>query len=581
MVPDDIKKEAPYWERVLFNRLRSELSDEIIILHSLGIARHQQKRWGECDFVLVSPDGIFVIEVKGGSVYCREGKWVYVSPDGLSYTKHESPWEQAKNAMFSIKEEIEKEQPLFKDILYGFGVILPDELFLVKGPEIEQEYLLDRREWHKPLDKYFKRLVSAWKQRYIEQMNRTLGTIGRKQREEIRKILRPDSVSAYTLSSRLNNAERQLVDLTSAQIRAFQGMQDNLHVIVEGGAGTGKTLLAFEQARRYAMEGLDVLFLCYSRLLALHLRNNVKMLEGMAGKIFASSLHNYYMDAIAAAGYRDRLNELASCVDEDELYGTVFPHLFMEAVIKTLPHPYDVLIIDEAQDILSVENLEALDLVLDKGLRHGRWLIFLDRMQNIYNPDKIKSSLQKLENIGFARYKLSLNCRNTLKVAVVTSIISTIDMVLTGATLGGYQKSIYFSDGQFKNTIEKLLKKLHNEGISSDDIIFLSTRQFDKSSFSGLKTINGKRINDLSKGFNRKDGYDFCTMQAFKGLERKLVIATDVFDRKIPEKIRHLLIYAGLSRATTGLILIVHDKHKKEHEQAMKAFGARLASIKF
>ena len=76
--------------------------------------------------------------------------------------------------MFSIKEEIEKEQPLFKDILYGFGVILPDELFLVKGPEIEQEYLLDRREWHKPLDKYFKRLVSAWKQRYIEQMNRTL-----------------------------------------------------------------------------------------------------------------------------------------------------------------------------------------------------------------------------------------------------------------------------------------------------------------------------------------------------------------------------------------------------------------------
>ena len=48
----------------------------------------------------------------------------------------------------------------------------------------------------------------------------------------------------------------------------------------------------------------------------------------------------------------------------------------MEAVIKTLPHPYDVLIIDEAQDILSVENLEALDLSIDKGLRMAGGLYF-------------------------------------------------------------------------------------------------------------------------------------------------------------------------------------------------------------
>ena len=89
-------------------------------------------------------------------------------------------------------------------------------------------------------------------------------------------------------------------------------------------------------------------------------------------------------------------------------------------------------------------------------------------------------------------------------------------MVLTGATLGDIRKAFTFLTGNLKIQLKSSLKKLHNEGISSDDdYLFLSTRQFDKSSFSGLKTINGKRINDLSKGFNRKDGYDFCTMQAF------------------------------------------------------------------
>ena len=52
------------------------------------------------------------------------------------------------------------------------------------------------------------------------------------------------------------------------------------------------------------MEGADVLFLCYHGF-SLYTKQ-CKDAEGMAGKIFASSLHNYYMDAIAAAGLLER-----------------------------------------------------------------------------------------------------------------------------------------------------------------------------------------------------------------------------------------------------------------------------------
>lgn len=579
MIPDNVREDAPFWERKLFNRFRAELSDEVIVLHSLGIARHLNKRWGECDFVLITPEGIFFLEVKGGGVHCHEGKWTYTSLDGSSYTKHESPWEQASSAMFSIRDDLRVAHPGFENYLYGFGVIMPDEVFLMAGPELEQEYLLDRREWHRSLDRYVERLINVWEHRYKEKWKRTPGRLSRRQREEIRRALRPDSVSVYTLWSKLNNAERQLVDLTSEQIRAFQGMEDNKHVLVEGGAGTGKTMLAFEQAKRLAGKGLNVLMLCYTRLLASHLKSNVQSLENTGGKICVSSIHSFFKDMIIEAGFKDHLDELSRNTAEDHFYNTVFPRLFQESVIKVMPEPYDVLIIDEAQDILGVEYLEALDLVLEKGLRKGMWQIFLDRMQNIYNPDRIEEALQYLEEVGFARYKLSLNCRNTLEVAVITSVISGLDMALTGAISGGYQTSIHYSEGQFKRTIENLLDKLHEEGLNSNDIILLSTRVYEKSSYAGIKSLNGKSIVDISKDGPGK-GYDFCTMQAFKGLERKLVIATDVFDYDIPEDVRRLLLYSGLSRAMTGLVLLVNEKQRDQHKDAMRAFGARLASIK-
>lgn len=578
MVPDKINESAPFWERRMFDRFRNELSDDVIVLHSLGIARHINKRWGECDFVLITPEGIFYIEIKGGGVQCHKGKWTFTSPNGKSYTKHESPWEQAKNAMFSIQKDLESARPELKNMLYGFGVVIPEEVFQHTGPELEQDYLLDRREWHYNLSRYIERLVSVWEQRFIDQRTRKPARLTRRQREDIRKALRPDSYSVYTLSSRLNLAESQLVDLTSSQIRAFEGLQDNRHVLVTGGAGTGKTLLAVEQAKRFSREGFNVLFLCYSRLLAAHINSSVSCLNQTDGNISVYPLYSFFRNIIIEAGYKEQLNKLKGNVDDDTLYESVFPNIFQESVLKLEPDPYDVLIIDEAQDILGFENLQAIDLVLKKGLRHGRWQIFLDKMQNIFNSERIDKALEHLEEMGFARYRLSLNCRNTLEVAVATSVISGLDMALTGAISGGYQNSVYYEDGQFRQVIGNLLVKLQDEGFNSNDIIFLSTRQLEKSSFAGIKTIKGKRIVDLSKEHNAR-GYDFCTMHSFKGLERKIVIAADMFNQEIPEDTRNLLLYSGLSRAMTGLILMVNKKHRVQYEEAMRAFGARLASI--
>ena len=34
-------------------------------MHSLNLPRHEPKRFGEIDFIVCGPDGVFVLEVKG------------------------------------------------------------------------------------------------------------------------------------------------------------------------------------------------------------------------------------------------------------------------------------------------------------------------------------------------------------------------------------------------------------------------------------------------------------------------------------------------------------------------------------
>src|SRR5262249_50940006 len=96
------------------------------------------------------------------------------------------------------------------------------------------------------------------------------------------------------------------------------------------------------------------------------------------------------------------------------------------------------------------------------------------------------------------------------------------------------------------------------------------------STLANVEKLAGSRICDLSDdaAASRK-GVDFCTMHAFKGLERSIVIAWDLDD--LDSEQNRLLHYCGLSRARTCLFTFINESERRVLERFMTEFGARLA----
>jgi hypothetical protein len=530
------------------------LTDDCYVLHSLGLTNHETKIWGECDFVVVSTGGIFVLEIKGGGVSCEKGEWLFTNSSGKVFRKNEGPFEQAKEAMFAVRRFVEKQDEL-KGFLYGYGVIMPDETFTHESPEIEQGVLLDRRDFQKKLDRYIQALGDFWREDYARKHDRPPRLPAKNELAAIRQALRPEIKTVYTLNSSLEKTGQDQIELTGQQCRVLRGMDGNPRTIVRGGAGTGKTVLALDKAVRLAEGGRRVLYLCYNRLLGLdanrHAATNV---EG--GALEAWSIHAWFDRVIDEAGERNTLGEAGD--DMEEYYSHRYPNVYMDSLLKLGMKPFDAVVVDEAQDLLKEPYLDAIDLSLEGGLGEGRWHFFMDEEQDIFHAVE-NSALKRLNEYSHARFDLTVNCRNTREIIRAISRISGVPMDDEGAVDGPEPKVVYYRDGADEVAkVSRVVGELLGDGIPAKDIILLSGHRLEKSSFAGVEKIAGFKLRDISHDSGEyMKSIDFCTIQAFKGLERKVVIAVDLL--ALDKPVGQRLHYCGLSRARTMLVVMLGE----------------------
>ena len=120
-------------ERRLFQLFKSDpATADWIVLHSLALSRRGHKPYGEVDFVVMIPrGGVFCLEVKGGRVACRNGQWETTDRNDRTERLRRSPFLQARDCMFAVRDAILNRAPLGfpPTVVYGYAVVLPDISF--------------------------------------------------------------------------------------------------------------------------------------------------------------------------------------------------------------------------------------------------------------------------------------------------------------------------------------------------------------------------------------------------------------------------------------------------------------------
>ena len=140
---EEVKSNA---EKKMFDVLQKLDMEDTYVLHSLGLPKHKSKIYGEIDFVVVCKRGVVCLEIKGGRVECREGKWIFVDRYGVERQKSEGPFAQVTGNMFSLLTELRNKftgNLHMKNVLVGCGVVFPDIEFKSVSQEIIPEIIYD------------------------------------------------------------------------------------------------------------------------------------------------------------------------------------------------------------------------------------------------------------------------------------------------------------------------------------------------------------------------------------------------------------------------------------------------------
>lgn len=549
-------------ERKLFDELERACPDEWIVLHSLDLAKRGTSWIGEADFVLIAPGfGVMVIEAKTYLARTAGGEWL-TSPQGPP--KERGPFQQANGALHRIKEWVRTHG--MPDVLATSVVVVPDMEVLNRDQiEWSSRQLIDRpRYLSKSLEQL---LIEAFEGQRAE-LEHPPAPLTLEQAERIVRVLRGEVECYVSPKARIENQLAEVRRYSEEQFRVLDQMGGNPRLLIDGLAGTGKTLLAIETARRAVESGRRVLFVCYNRLLGEWLRSETAAL-GPACR--TTTIHEFMQSIVGTA----RDSEVAYDYWESELPERVFDALAAGVDAGTMEQ-YDELIIDEAQDILVTPVfLAVLEAALVHGLVAGRWRFFGDFVHQDIFGRLDESPLEVLERtLGYSAPVVTLreNCRNLPRVAHLAGALGEVEGGYWDCRRDddGFDPRVLFYNGAktAKKALLDALDTLEAEGFEPGQIVVLSRRSVGNCLAAQIDTPPWRdRLKPLAEAGKGCTCYD--SIFRFKGREAPAVVITDIdpLDEggnwSSAAKVRGLA-YVGVTRALSRVVVIAHEDWREQ-----------------
>lgn len=530
LLSSEVKSAA---EAKVFRALKEHLSDEWDVFHSASWVRRDPgtgAKDGEIDFVLVHPDhAIVCLEVKGGGIECQHGEW-YGTHDGKR-ERIKDPFTQALDHRYDLERKIDTVTGWRgKNLLLVHVVALPDITVhsLMLAPDAPRELIFDRHDVRGDIAAALDRALAF--HRGAREKRRAPGASGA---DMMRELLAPDARIRVPLGERFLEEEEALITLTSEQSLALARLARNRRMVVHGCAGSGKTMLAVEHARRLARAGDRVLFVCFNKALAEHLAA-----QHRDDQIDFVNFHR-----LCTRLAKEAKVELPAYDDAraGEYFDVDLPDALVEAFDRLGPR-YDALIVDEAQD-LHDDWFAALACGLRDEEKAPIWL-FMDDNQRVYDATLTVPD-------DFFAFDLSVNCRNTQ--AIHREVMKLYQGSITPEVRGpeGRHIELVHTDDQAA-AVESALERLcGEEEIPSQDVVVLSGHGWENSNVA--RAVRGRFT--LSKTAKKSGStVQFSSIRAFKGLESPAVVLCEL--ENVVDDARDQQLYVGMSRARNHCVIV-------------------------
>lgn len=546
LIPSFTDDRTPPGERDVFSYLSTGPADWTAI-HSLDLSPWNKGLRTEVDFVVIVPDtGILCIEVKSHQDISFDGKQWHPS------TITRSPFKQALDGSKTFSRQLCELNPAWARVPVVQLCIFPRARFDI-GPNMSVRpwelidciqfagyadgvaFCVDLRE---------RMLRSIAADRSLPRLDRPLYS---GQIDEIAALCvpvqrwRPDKRAE--VEARARDAE---LKLRVQQRPILKLAAENSHLVVSGAAGTGKSLTAIELAIRSAESGQRVGLFCFNRLVGDWMAETVKPKATALPRLIAGSVIQTLCRMTGISVPKDATDDFFQSQLPDLLDGKLKDEELL--AVST----FDVLIIDEAQDIFARPHLRESLLRLAKNGPDSKIIIFGDfENQVLGDREEVRTALEAYcETRHPVRWRLDENCRNYRVVGD------------TGVRLAGFRQSIYSAyvrgqgardniDIQYYETadqqsliIRNWLERSIADGYRKSEITLLS---FNADAASAATRLRKAGV-PLQPAYSNGTLPRFSSVHAFKGMESKVVILTDV-DLE-PGLLDRSLFYTGVTRAT-------------------------------
>jgi hypothetical protein len=548
-------------EYEVWEALADELPDDYTVFHRiqwLDRPAAGTPRDGECDLLVAHPErGMLVIEVKGGRIAVdpATGGWKSVDRHGAVHPI-DNPFAQANESKHVLRRKLES-VPWWRGrpIPIGHAVALPH--CSRSGTPIadgSMDITLDAADLTRAREA-IERVFAFWRLR-TDAHWRHNGIAA------LERLFVHRDFARVPLGIQMRRQEPEFLRLTREQAGILDVLRQQRRAAISGCAGSGKTMLAVEKARRLADEGFRVLVTCFNRALADFIRAQLpppqqsRARAGVAGgrgqmdlfggtRVDVESFH-----ALAAAWARRAGVPLPEAHDEDErrhLFDAVLPEALVRAS-ERLADRYDAVIVDEGQDFHEDWWVALQTLLRDPD--HGILYVFYDDNQSLYTRGAALP-------IQTPPYVLTRNCRNTREIHrwVGRFYRGAAEPEPAGPEGRTPVVMTYRDERELRQHVRRALHQLvAEEKVSERDLVVLTPHGRTRSALWRDPQFGNLRLTDAWPP--APNHVQWSTVHAFKGLERPVVLLAEITrEHWAPQE----LLYVGGSRARSHLVVIEHE----------------------